>query len=227
VGNALGATGALARRSEALESAIGRLPPTLRQTNTTLVNLRAAIRDLRPAVREARPAAGPLAEFLTRLRPVARDARPVVSRLRGTLDRRDRTDDLVGVLRGFVPLERAAVPAFESAVRTGNDPLPVVRDARPYTPDLVGGLLNGFGGTTGAYYDANGHYARISFHSSVYSLTGAPSLVPLPPSQQGLTGYRSGLNERCPGAAAQSAPDGSNPFLDHAGFPCRPEDSPR
>jgi phospholipid/cholesterol/gamma-HCH transport system substrate-binding protein len=227
VGNALGATGALARRGEELESAIGRLPPALRQANTTLVNLRATLRDLRPAVREARPAARPLAEFLTRLQPVAREARPVVGRLRRTIDRDGRSDDLVGVLRGFVPLERAAVPAFESAVRTGNDALPVVRDARPYTPDLVGGLLNGFGGSTGGYYDANGHYARISFHSSVYSLTGAPSLVPLPPSQQGLTGYRSGLNERCPGAATQTAPDGSNPFLDHPDFPCLREDSPR
>ena len=59
-------------------SLIGRLPATLRQANTTLVNLRATVRDLRPAVREARPSAPLLSEFLTRLQPLARDARPLV-----------------------------------------------------------------------------------------------------------------------------------------------------
>src|SRR5438093_1499275 len=50
--------------------------------------------------------------------------------------------------------------------------------------------MNGFGGATGGYYDANGHYARISFQSSLYSLTNLGSLGPRPPSEQGLTGDR-------------------------------------
>jgi hypothetical protein len=97
---------------------------------------------------------------------------------------------------------------------------------RPYTPDLVGGLANGFGGTTAGYYDANGRYTRISFQSSAYSLTGIPSLIPLPQGTPGLTGYRKGLTHRCPGAATQPAPDKSNPWL--IGEPtCSPEESPR
>ena len=69
--NALGATGAVAQESTALESVLERLPPTLRRTNTTLVNLRSLLDDARPLVREARPAAPLLTDFLQRLQPLA------------------------------------------------------------------------------------------------------------------------------------------------------------
>ena len=226
VSAALGTTEAVASQSSSLHSAIARLPAVLRKGNTTLVNLRATLRDVRPAVRAARPAAPLLADTLTTLRPLARDARPVVSRLRHLIDRRGR-GDLIGVLRGAPALAREGVPALRSTVGTVEDALPVVRDVRPYTPDFVGGLLNGFGGTTGGYYDANGHYARISFQGSLFSLTNTGSLLPRPPSQRGLTGYRTGVDKRCPGAAAEPAPDGSNPFIDRSGFPCDLEDGPR
>lgn len=229
VGNALAATGELARESEAIESSLERLPPTLRRTNTTLVNLRGTIRDLRPAVREARPAAPLLSETLTRLRPIARAALPEVRALRRTIDRPRSSADLMGVLRGLEEVARVAVPAFDSTVKVVADAMPVVRDARPYTPELFGGLVNGFGGTTAGYYDANGHYARISVQSSVYSLNDEGTLVPVPEAPDGLAGYRKRVIERCPGAATQPAPDRSNPFRDGRGddFPCDLEDSPR
>ena len=227
VGNALGAVGALARESAALESAIGRLPPTLRKTNTTLVNLRATLRDVRPLVRDARPAAPLLSDALDELRPLARDARPVVSRVRATIDRPGTDDDLLGVLRGLTALSREAVPAFESTVKTVEDALPILREVRPYVPDLVGGLFNGFGGTTAGYYDANGHYVRISFQGSVVTLSGLGSLLPRPPEEQGLSGFRTKVDRRCPGAGTQPADDGSNPYLETPDFPCDREDTPR
>jgi hypothetical protein len=63
---------------------------------------------------------------------------------------------------------------------------------------------------------------RISFQGNLYSLSGPGSLIPLPPSQQGITGYRNHVNKRCPGAGTQPAADGSNPFRDGRGdaFPC-------
>jgi phospholipid/cholesterol/gamma-HCH transport system substrate-binding protein len=224
VGNALGATGAVARRNADLDSVLRRLPPVLRRANTTLVNLRGTLQDVRPAVREAAPAAPLLSDFLTRLRVVARDGRPVVAKLRRTIDRPGSAGDLLGVLRRIVGLARVAVPAFDSTVKTTEDGLPVVRDIRPYTPEVVAGLLNGFGGATGGYYDANGHYARISFQGSLYSLNNLGSLIPLPPSQQGLTGYEKNVTHRCPGGATQPGPDGSNPYIDRPGFPCRTEE---
>jgi phospholipid/cholesterol/gamma-HCH transport system substrate-binding protein len=225
-GNALAAVGALADRSEELESSLEQLPPTLRRGNTALVNFRLTARELRGAVREARPAAPLLSAVLHRLRPVARDARPVVARLRRTIRRPGRSNDLLDALRGLPSLSSEAVPALRSTDGTLRDALPVVQDARPYTPDLIGGLLNGFGGSTAGYYDANGHYARISFQASVYALTGGGSLVELP-QLNGLTGYRKQVVRRCPGAATQPLPDGSNPYLDRDGFPCDPADTAR
>jgi phospholipid/cholesterol/gamma-HCH transport system substrate-binding protein len=214
----------LAARDVSLDSLLRRAPATLRQANTTLVNLRSTLRDVDPALVEARPAAPLLAGFLERLRPVAQRARPVVSQLRTTIDHRG-SDDLLGVLAGVPPLELAAVPAFESVVATVNDALPVVNEVRPYTPDAVGGLFNGFGGTTAGYYDANGRYTRISFQSNAYSLQGVGSLLPVPGNAPGLTGYRKNVTRRCPGAATQPAPDGSNPWL--IGEPtCSAGDSP-
>jgi phospholipid/cholesterol/gamma-HCH transport system substrate-binding protein len=215
----------LATRDAALDSLLRRAPNTLREANTTLVNLRTTLKDIDPAVIEARPVAPLLAQFLDRLRPVARGARPVVAQLRAAIDH-PGSDDLLGVLARVPPLERRAVPAFGSAVSTVNDALPVVKEVRPYTPDVVGGLFNGFGGTTAGYYDANGRYTRISFQSNAYSLQGIGSLIPVPQNAPGLTGYRKGLTRRCPGAATQPAPDGSNPWV--IGEPtCSPEDSPR
>jgi phospholipid/cholesterol/gamma-HCH transport system substrate-binding protein len=219
-GNALATTAALADRGARLDSALRRLPPTLRRLNTSLVGLRATSRELRPALREARPAAPLLSGFLRRLEPLARDGRPVLARLRASVRRPGAANDLIDALAGLPPLSREAVPALRSTDRTLIDAMPVVEEARPYTPDLVGGLLNGFGGTTAGYYDANGHYARISFQGSVYSLTGSGSYAELP-RLDGLTGYRKGVVRRCPGGATQRLPDGSNPYVEREGT-CRP-----
>jgi phospholipid/cholesterol/gamma-HCH transport system substrate-binding protein len=200
----------VASRDAALDSLLRHLPGTLRQTNTTLVNLRGALVDVDPTLRVARPVARPLANTLGLLRPVMQDARPVVRSLRNTIDRRGRAD-LIGVLRELPSLASKAVPALDSTTATVTDLLPIVTEARPYAPDAVGGLFNGFGGSTGGYYDANGQYTRISFQSSAYSLESIASLLPIPSSTPGLTGYQKGVTARCPGSAAQAAADRSNP----------------
>jgi phospholipid/cholesterol/gamma-HCH transport system substrate-binding protein len=225
VGNVAGALDALSTRSAALDRTLVKLPDTLRAANTTLVNVRATLADLRPALRDARPAAPLLSALLERLSPVARQAIPVVARAQRAVNRPGSQADLLGVVRGFAPLAKTAVPAFDSLRGTLVDALPVVTEARPYTPDVIGGLVNGFGGTTTGYYDANGHYARIAFEGSPYTLANAAS-VTSPPSSSGLTGYRKGVNARCPGAAAQPAPDKSNPYT-AADSQCKPEDSAR
>lgn len=204
--------GEVGSRDAALDSLLRRLPATLRQGNTTLVNLRAALADIDPTLRVARPVAQPLSNTLTLAQPVMRAARPVVGSLRATIDR-PGGGDLVGLLQQLPSLERSAVPALDSTSATVSDLLPIVTEARPYTPDAVGGLFNGFGGSTGGYYDANGQYTRISFQSSTYSLESIASLAPVPSSTPGLTGYENGVTARCPGSATQPVQDGSNPWV--------------
>jgi len=214
---------AIASRTAELDSSLHALPPTLRDANTTLVNLRALVADLRPAVREARPVAPLLTETLTRLRPVARAGVRVIPSLRRLIDR-PGGEDLVGVLRAMPGLEREAVPAFDSAVAAVEDLLPIVKELRPYTVDFVGGPYRGFGGTNASYYDANGHYQRISFVGSGFTLApGLGGLVLQPPEDGGVAGYETFQRNRCPGAATQPHPDRSNPWRETPGFPCDPE----
>lgn len=226
VGNVAGALAALANRSQDLDPTLVKLPDTLRSANTTLVNLRATLADLRPALQDAAPAAPLLSTLLARLSPLAQQAIPIVARTQRAIDAPGTRADLLGVVQGFQPLAKVALPAFKSAHDTLVDALPIVKQARPYAPDVIGGLVNGFGGTTAGYYDANGHYARISFQGSPYSLDNAGSIVPAAPTAPGLTGYRKGVTARCPGAATQSAPDKSNPYLT-PDLHCRKEDSPQ
>ena len=220
-----GTLSAVANRTGSLDQLLRELPPTLREANTTLVNLRGAIGDLRPTVRLARPVAPLLNETLVRVRPVARSGVRVIPALRRLIDRPGR-EDLLGVVRSMPALESTAVPAFESAVKTTDDAMPVVRALRAYGPDLIGGQVEGYGGAAGIYYDANGHFARISFQGSGWSLNNQGTLVPLP-SVGGLTGYRKDVKARCPGAATQPARDHSNPWHPGGGFPCNPADDPR
>jgi phospholipid/cholesterol/gamma-HCH transport system substrate-binding protein len=215
----------LAARDSAIDDLLRRTPPMLRLTNTTLVNLRNTLVDADPTIRAAQPVAPVLAEFLTKLGPVAQRSVPVVRSLRRTIDR-PGSNDLLGVLAGIPPLERITVPAFGSAVATVQDALPIVDEIRPYTPDFVSAITNGYGGATSGYYDANGHYTRISVHSGVYSFTDLGQLLPLPPTTPGITGYRNHLQRRCPGAAIQPAPDGSNP-IDLPNGVCDPAENPR
>jgi phospholipid/cholesterol/gamma-HCH transport system substrate-binding protein len=226
VANARGTFESLASRDRQLDSVLRGLPPTLRDANTTLVNLRAAVSDIRPTVRALQPAAPLIAKFLIRPLPILRNNKQVITQLRRHIDTTGNAD-LLGLLEETPPLERNAVPALTSVKKTVDDALPVVREVRPYVPDVVAGVLNGYAGATSGGYDANGHYTRISFQGNVYSSPNIGSLVPKPQSQQGLTGFRKGVFKRCPGAATQPAPDKSNPWLPLPGFPCELEDTLR
>ncbi|HET8863260.1 MAG TPA: MlaD family protein, partial [Solirubrobacterales bacterium] len=77
ISNASTAFGAIASQNVALDQTLRLLPPFMRQTNTTFVNLRAALDDLVPLVVTAKPASRNRAPFLAELRPVLSKAVPV------------------------------------------------------------------------------------------------------------------------------------------------------
>ena len=197
---------AIAAERASLEDAVGRAPEVLRQGTGTLRRARRTLEVTRPALRDLSRAAPPLADVLRNLVPAARRATPVIADLRDLLPSVART------LRPLPALAGRAVPALGSATSAIRDLTPILAGLRPYTPDLVTGLFNGFGGAAGGYYDANGHFVRIAPVGGSAGLTDLLSLLGgVPVSPTGTP--RTGITARCPGAAVETHPDGSNPFV--------------
>ncbi|HXP28484.1 MAG TPA: hypothetical protein VN804_01905, partial [Solirubrobacteraceae bacterium] len=113
--------------------------------------------------------------------------------------------------------------ATPQAVRADAESVPITAFFGPYSPDLEGTLRNF--GETSAYYDANGHYARVSPVFPDFSLGEKDTLKPSS-AAQALAPLKSGQLRRCPGAATQPAADGSSPFTDEEKLSCDPTQHP-
>ncbi|MTD46855.1 MCE family protein [Conexibacter sp. W3-3-2] len=197
----------------ALDTSLGVLPDTLRRANTTFVNLRSTITDLDTLVAESKPATKELARFLRELRPLVADARPTIKDLRTLIRKPGTGNDLIELVRKAPRLERVARPALANGIEAFRKTTPVLQFIRPYTADLAGWIRDF--GQGASNYDANGHYARISPIANLYSLTDNV-LNPLQ-SAAPLDGFQNGVVRRCPGAASQTRPDGSNNWRDTDG----------
>ena len=217
VADAATAVDALASESEAMDSVLRRAPRSVRLGREAMAELRALFSEAGPVLASARPAARRLAPTLRDLLPVTRRARRTLPGIRGLV--RDATP----VLRRLPSTERAAKPAFASASTALDQAEPVIAGLRAYVPDVVSGLLNGFGGTTAGYYDANGHYVRISLQGNAFTFQGLGSALNVPSGDQSVVGFRRGAFARCPGAATQAHPDGTNPWRP-AEAPCEAKD---
>jgi phospholipid/cholesterol/gamma-HCH transport system substrate-binding protein len=128
-------------------------------------------------------------------------------------------------MRQLPELQRVGSPAFKNSVSAMRKGQPVVDFFRPYTPELVG-WLRSFGQAS-ANYDANGHYTRTlaDFGAFQYQqgADGSEVLQPVSPNQR-FVGQRADATRRCPGAASQARPDGSNPWVAPGGD-CDPSDT--
>jgi phospholipid/cholesterol/gamma-HCH transport system substrate-binding protein len=221
VSNANMASGAIASESDSLNEALSELPRTLRQANTTFVNLRSTLDDLDELVDASKPVAPKLAPFFKQLRPLVTDARPTIRDLSALISRPGSGNDLIDLLKQQPRLTRIATPTFKHTVEGLQQGTPVLQFIRPYAPDLIGWFRD-FGQTT-ANYDANGHFARISPIVNAFQFTDNPAggtLTALTPAQRQV-GLQSGKVKRCPGASTQTAPDGSNPYTPE-GSDCDP-----
>jgi phospholipid/cholesterol/gamma-HCH transport system substrate-binding protein len=208
---------AIASERQRLADALQRAPRLLNRADGVLGGVRDALVSIKPALRDLRPVTPPLADVLRRLAPVAQAARPVLAKTTALLP------SLTKTLQGAPALADNAVPAEISLTSQLIKTQHVIDALLPYTPDLVGGLVNGFGGKQTGYYDANGNYGRISIQGGTPALittlgatglTGGANLGP---------GYQTGKVARCPGGAAQPASDNSNPFVTPA--TCNPADN--
>ena len=233
IGNLNQTTRALGSEKTALAEAIGYLPPFMRRANTTYVNLRSTLDELDPFVAASKPVAKKLRPYLAELRPFASEAVPTVRRLRQLARFPGPRNDLLELQRTYPPLAditlntkrrsmnygtgsrsvgetRGAFPELVDAFKAST---PILAHSRPYTPDFVG-WMDDFS-HTGAY-DALGSFSKAQMYFSAFSVEdGLPTGDILPPAQRGQA-FKEIANlgqvKRCPGAAEEAAPDGSNVF---------------
>jgi phospholipid/cholesterol/gamma-HCH transport system substrate-binding protein len=231
-GNANTAFDAIASQNLALDQTLRRLAPTMRQANTTFVNLRAALDDLDPLIETAKPATKDLAPFLAELRPVLSKFIPFTRNLRLTVARPGFANDTAEMLAMLPTVEQRASRAFPHSEEAIAAFQPNLNFIRAYTPDI----FNGFGklGLAAGYYDGNGHYLRASTSmQNLFSYDGG-TLEPIAKGEQfDDIAPLAGTRRRCPGGGTQPAPDGSNPFVNppHSGSSagsseCNPTDVP-
>jgi phospholipid/cholesterol/gamma-HCH transport system substrate-binding protein len=232
IANANTAFGAVASQNVALDQSLRQLPPVLRQSNTTFVNLRAALDDLEPLVNTAKPATKNLASFLSELRPVAEKLVPFTRNLRLAVARPGKANDAAELFAALPAVQRLASNAFPNAEDATAAFQPNLNFIRAYTPDLFNAI--GKLGQLAGYYDGNGNYVRASpTAANLFSFT-AGTLEPITESQQfEAFGSSAPVHRRCPGGATQNAPDGSNPFVNPpfggssvSSSECNPADAP-
>jgi phospholipid/cholesterol/gamma-HCH transport system substrate-binding protein len=132
-------------------------------------------------------------------------------------------NDLTDYARALPGLARALDTSTPAAVTSLRESIPITAFWGPYSPDLIGGV-KAFA-QTGSYYDANGHYARLSPVFPDFALEGN-TLKPAP-AQKVIENLKTGQLRRCPGAATQPAADGSSPFTDGGLLSCDATETPR
>jgi phospholipid/cholesterol/gamma-HCH transport system substrate-binding protein len=210
VSNTNSAMRAIGNESTSLQRALEILPGTLRKANTTFVNLRGTLDDLDKLVNVSKPNTKELAPFFRALRPVVRDARPTIAGLNELIRAPGPNNDLIELTSKQPRLAQLTASVFPRAIRALDRSDPVIEYVRGYTPDLVGWITKF--GQAAAYYDANGHYARVMPVLSPTTFDRPNNrLVGVAPSDH-LNGYQSGSRPTCPGGATQPAPDGSSPW---------------
>ena len=199
----------------ALERTLEELPPVMRQSNTTFVNLRAALDDVEPLINTAKPATKNLAPFLAELRPVLNKFIPFTQNLdAGAEPARPATTTRPRCCRNSRPSRsapRRAFPHAEAAIAAFQ---PQLNFARSYTPDLFNAL--GHLGAAAGAYDGNGNYVRASISGANLFKYDGGKLTPITRGEQ-FNGFTStSTPRRCPGGATQPAADGSNPYVEPA-----------
>lgn len=225
---------ALADESDDLGDSIEQLPRFMRRTNSTFVNLRAALNDLDPLVEDAKPVIrNDVPPLLDQLRPFARDLQPTVQDLSKTIRTAGADNDLIDLLKTQPAVAQIAVGeaerngkkrpgAFAQVQDAAKGAVPQLNFVRPYAPDLVG-WFDDF--STSGMYDALGGFSRAGLQLNGFTLDPALNLLPVPPELRkqllGAVGnVQTGRNNRCPGSAERPAADGSNPWKPTPDFNC-------
>jgi len=214
---------AIGSHQEQLAQGLHELPITLRQGNRTFAELPSTFTALKKLVDASKPTTKPLISLLEHLRPLLTTATPAVRNLNAAFNRPGANNDLTDLVRALPALAKTLSSSSPSSVTALRESVPITAFFGPYAPDLAG-TLRTFGQAS-SYYDANGHYARLTSVFPDFSL-GANNTLHPSTAVQALEGLKTGQLRRCPGAATQPAADGSSPFVDGGLLSCDPSETP-
>jgi len=206
-----------------LAQGLRQLPGTLQQGNRTFAELPSTFGALKELVDASKPTVGPLTTLLERLRGLVTTGTTPVHNFHLAFSRPGPNNDLTDLVRALPALANALTTASPSSVRAEQESVPITAFFGPYSPDLAG-TLRTFG-QAGSYYDANGHYARLTPVFPTFKLGENNTLVPAS-GTQALETLKSGQTRRCPGAATQPAADGSSPFTAGGTLTCEASEHP-
>ncbi len=214
---------AIGSQQTQLAQGLKALPVALRQGNHTFAELPTTFGALKELVDASKPTSKPLVTLFSHLRGLVTTATPTVHNLNIGFSQPGANNDLTDLVRALPALAKTLESASPASVTALRESVPVSAFFGPYSPDLVGGLRT-FGGG-GAYYDANGHYARVTPVLPDFTLGENNTLVPTS-SAQAFQSLQTGELRRCPGAATQPSSDGSSPFTDEGKLTCDPSETP-
>ncbi len=224
VGNSETTFQALASEQANLQQGVAELPVALHQGNRTFAEAPATFAALRKFMSVAKPNTTMLAEFFARLRTLLVVAQPVLHNLSLAISRPGPSNDLTDFALALPGLAKSLASGSPETTKALQEAVPITAFFGPYSPDLEG-VVRDFG-TTAGYYDANGHYARITPVFDNFTLGSNGTLTPTTP-QQGRQNLKTHQLQRCPGAGATPAPaDGSAPFTDNGQLGCDPTQVP-
>jgi phospholipid/cholesterol/gamma-HCH transport system substrate-binding protein len=206
---------AIADENVSLGQALSFLPSTLRRANASFVELRGALDELNELTNVTKPFASDLAPFFRRLDKLVVASTPTFKDFADLIRKSGKSNDLTDALKDLPRLDKAAQPSFRNSIKALRRSQPVIEFIRPYAADFTA-WIEKFAHTT-AYYDANGHYARVSpaFAAFRFEENGGSGILrrATDADRQSVITDR-GNDRRCPGGAIQPAQDGSSPFTD-------------
>jgi phospholipid/cholesterol/gamma-HCH transport system substrate-binding protein len=204
---------AIGLENESFDRALAAFPQVLEQGAVTFKNLQPTLDDLDRLTTASLPATKNLAPFLRELAQLTHTLRPAFKDLHALVRNPGKANDATDLMRIQPRVTKVARTNTINSVKALKRGQPVIEFIRPYAPEISAWITHF--AQVPAYYDANGHYARVLPIFNAFSYDQANNVLnSLPPAQRNSIITALG-NKYCPGNSTQPAPDGSNPFLDH------------
>ncbi|HTZ87328.1 MAG TPA: MlaD family protein [Solirubrobacteraceae bacterium] len=215
---------AIGSEQQALAQGVKQLPVTFRQGNKTFAEVPSTFSALKKFIDASKPTVKPLTTLFTSLKPLVTTATPVVKNFALAFSRPGPNNDLTDFANALPALVQQLTTSTPAAVQSLQESVPITAFFGPYSPDFEG-TLREFGQAS-AYYDADGHYARLNPVFPDFAPGGGKNNLTPSSASAALLALKSGQLRRCPGAATQPAPDGSSPFADNGQLSCDPTQTP-